>query len=390
MKYTRYTIETTTEAEDVIVSALYDLGIEGVEIEDKIPLSEAEKAGMFVDIPPETGEDDGVAYLRFYLEPPSGKEGDTEKEREALLQAVKEELRDISGYMDAGTLAITEEELADQDYLNNWKQFFHQFMIDDILFIPSWEEEEALKKDGKTLPPLTIRIDPGSAFGTGKHETTRLCIQSLRKVLKTGDRVLDIGTGSGILSLMAYKFGASSVIGTDLDPAAVPACRENLNKNGVAMKGVYQPVCGDPPAERAPGNAFQFIPDKTEILEIEKGSWEQTDDKSTNAAPFELILGNLIDDRRVQDLVGYGRYDVVLANILAEVLIPLIPKIKKALKPGGHCILSGIIGEKEEPVTECLQENGFTIQEISYLGTEPEKDAALPQDRWVGITAQEA
>lgn len=314
MKYNKYAISTTTEAEDVIVSSLYDLGIEGAQIEDKIALTEDEKKGMFVDILPEGPEDDGSACVTFYL--------DAAEDNTELLKEVEAELEDIKTYMNAGSCAISISQTADEDFLNNWKQYFHQFHIDDILFIPSWEET---KPDEDAS--MVIHIDPGTAFGTGMHETTQLCIRALREHVKDGMSVLDVGTGSGVLSIMSYKFGASRAVGTDLDICAIDAVKDNMEQNGLADAG------------------------------------------------FELIIGNIIDDKSVQDQVGYKCYDIVAANILAEVLMPLTPQIKEHIKPGGICIMSGIIDDKEEAVVNTLKENGFDILSVNHQG------------EWVGVVS---
>ena len=316
MKYNKYTITTTTEAEDVISASLMELGIEGVEIEDKVPLSEQDKAAMFVDILPQAEEDNGTAYLSFYL--------DAEEDNTQLLESVREELEDIKGYMDAGECTITCTELQDTDYLNNWKEYFHQFYIDDILIVPSWEEVKEEDSD-----KLIIHIDPGTAFGTGMHETTQLCIRALRKYVNKDTRLLDVGTGSGILSIMAYKFGAAAATGTDLDPCTIDAVQDNMENNGLADAG------------------------------------------------FNLIIGNIIDSKEIQDEAGYD-YDIVTANILAEVLIPLTPVIAGHLKPGGIYITSGIIDDKEQAVADAIRAAGFKILSIDHLG------------EWVGITARKS
>ena len=315
MKYNRYTIKTTTEAEDIISSTLMDLGIDGVEIEDKIPLSEQEKAEMFVDILPQSETDDGVAYLSFYL--------DADEDNSAMLENVRAELEDIKSFMDVGDCTIISAQLQDTDYLNNWKQYFHQFYVDDILIIPSWEEVKP-EDEGKMI----IHIDPGTAFGTGMHETTQLCIRQLRKYVNDDTALLDVGTGSGILSIMAYKFGAASAVGTDLDPCAIEAVQDNMEKNGLSDAG------------------------------------------------FELIIGNIIDSREIQDEVGYDKYDIVVANILAEVLIPLTPVIVDHLKPGGIYITSGIIEDKEKVVTDAVRAAGFEILEVGHQG------------EWISITSK--
>ena len=315
MRYNKYTIKTLTEAEDIVISALVDIGIEGVEIEDKVPLTEEEKAQMFVDILPQGSDDDGIAYLSFYL--------DAEEEQESVLAAVRRELEELKSFLDVGECTITSSETADEDFLNNWKQYFHQFYVDDILIIPSWEEVKAEDRD-----KMIIHIDPGTAFGTGMHETTQLCIRQLRKYVTPDTALLDVGTGSGILSVLAYKFGVRSAIGTDLDICAIDAAKNNMEVNGLKDAG------------------------------------------------FQLLIGNIIDDQRIKDAVGYEKYDIVAANILAEVLVPLTPVIWHQLKPGGIYITSGIIDDKEETVVRALKQAGFEVLEINYQG------------EWVNVTAK--
>lgn len=311
MQYNKYTIKTVTEAEDIISASLAELGIEGIEIDDKIPLTEEELNGMFVDIAPMSQPDDGIAYVSFYL--------DAALDNTEMLENVKAELESLSEFMDIGEATISSSTTKDEDFLNSWKQYFHQFYIDDILFIPSWETPDDQKKS-EDEDELVIHIDPGTAFGTGSHETTRLCIRALRRYIQEGMSVLDVGTGSGILALMAYKFGAGYCIGTDLDPCAVPAVADNMEKNGLKDKN------------------------------------------------YELIIGNIIDDKEVQDKVGYEKYDIVCANILAEVLVPLIPVVKKAIKPGGVLILSGIIEGKEDLIVETLKAAGYEPVEVNADG----------------------
>ncbi len=317
MRYNKYTIKTLAEAEDVVISTISDVGVEGVEIEDKVPLTEAEKAQMFVDILPDCGPNDGTAYLSFYI--------DAEQDDGSILEAVRRELEDLRSFMDIGEGTITSSQTADEDYVNNWKQYFHQFYVDDILIIPSWEDVKAEDTD-----KMVIHIDPGTAFGTGMHETTQLCIRQLRKYVTPETVLLDVGTGSGILSLLAFKFGAKSAIGTDLDICTIEAVRNNMTVNGLAD------------------------------------------------ADFQLLIGNIIDDQAIQDQVGYEKYDIVAANILAEVLVPLTPVIIHQLKPGGIYITSGIIDDKEETVVNAVKAAGLNVLEVTHQG------------EWVSVTAQKA
>ena len=317
MKWKRFRLTTTEEAEDIVIAALSECGIEGVEIVDKAPLTEEEKQQMFVDIPPDAQEDDGIAHLFFYLDP--------EEDHEPVLAQIREELDSLRSFTDIGSGAIDISETEDVDWINNWKQYFRQFTIDeDILVVPSWEEVGEEDKD-----KMILHIDPGTAFGTGMHETTQLCIRQLKKHLKPGDEVLDVGTGSGILSIIACRLGAAHALGTDLDPCAEPAVRENCGSNGIRY-----------------------------------------------GEQMELLLGNLIDDPAVQERVGKERYDVVLANILADVLVPLMPAAAGAMKPGGVCILSGILDGQEERVVQAAEKAGLTVEMITRQG------------EWVGVTCR--
>lgn len=315
MKWNQFRLKTTTEAEDIVSSMLADLGIEGVQIEDKIPLTQQDKEQMFVDILPDIPEDDGVAYLTFYLDP--------DLDAGTILAQVREEMEQMRAYVDVGDATIEESETEDVDWVNNWKQYFHQFYIDDILVIPSWEDVKAEDSD-----KLVIHIDPGTAFGTGMHETTQLCIRALRKYVKNGDLVLDVGCGSGILGMLALKFGAEHSIGTDLDPCALDATHENMEVNGIAKD------------------------------------------------QYEVMIGNIIDDKDVQDAVGYEKYDIVLANILADVLEPLTPVIVHQMKPGAVYITSGIIEDKETVVTEAVKAAGLEVLEVNHQG------------EWVSVVAR--
>ena len=220
MKWNQFRLQTTTQAEDIVSSMLMDLGIQGVQIEDKVPLTKEDKEQMFVDILPDIPEDDGTAYLTFYL--------DEEEDKGTILLNIRKELDKMRAYLDVGACMIEESQTEDVDWVNNWKQYFHQFYIDDILVIPSWEKVEEKDSD-----KLVIHIDPGTAFGTGMHETTQLCIRQLKKYVKDDTVILDVGCGSGILGMLALKFGARYSVGTDLDPCAIDATHENMEVNGI-------------------------------------------------------------------------------------------------------------------------------------------------------------
>ena len=316
MKWKKFRLKTLESAEDIVISALYDCGIEGAQIEDKAPLTESEKAQMFVDIAPVPETDDGIAWLDFYLDPEKDDvDGIMGKVRRAL-----DELREFCD-IGAGTLEISETE--DTDWINNWKQYFKQFYIDDILVIPSWEQVKDEDRD-----KMILHIDPGTAFGTGMHETTQLCIRQLKKYVTPETSLLDVGTGSGILSIIALKLGAAHAVGTDLDPCAVPAVTDNKKANGI------------------PEDAF------------------------------DMIIGNLIDAPEIQRTVGENAYDLVTANILADVLVPLMPAVARAVKPDGVCITSGILQGQEQKVIRAAEKAGLHLVETTQQG------------EWMSVTVQ--
>ena len=328
MKWMRFCVRTRVEAEDILISAMEEIGLCGAEIEDHVPLTAAEKEQMFIDILPPEEENDGSAVVSFFLEEAAAQpdrendgvrllvDGQERTPEEVLrsIRAVIEELRQYSDVIGEGTVTI--EETEDLDWVNNWKQYFHQFWIDDILVIPSWESPQPEEKE----PALIFHMDPGTAFGTGAHETTQLCIRQIRKHMTRGAFLLDVGTGSGILSILSLLFGAREAVCTDLDPCVESAVMDNLRANGV-----------DP-------------------------------------SRLHLILGNLVDDSAVQDEVGFGRYDIVVANILPNVLIPLAPAAARALAPGGCFITSGILEGLEGTVADAMRAAGLTVTDITAQG----------------------
>ena len=316
MKWKKFTLTTTTGAVDLISSMFDEIGIEGIEIEDKIPLTEKETKGMFIDILPDLGPDDGVAKISFYL--------DEEEDAAEVLERVQEGLDELSAFTDLGARTIAASETEDKDWINNWKQYFKPFTVDNILIKPTWEEIPDEHKE-----KLLIQIDPGTAFGTGMHETTQLCIRQLQKYVTEESRVLDVGTGSGILGIAALKLGAKKVQGTDLDENSITAVKENLESNGISQE------------------------------------------------QFSILQGNIIDDQKVQEWAGYEQYDIAVANILADVIILLQKEIPVHIKHGGVFITSGIINMKEEAVLEAFAGNEeFEVLEVTRQG------------EWVSITAR--
>lgn len=325
MRWKKYTIETTTAAEDFMSTMLMELGIEGIEIEDNIPLSKEDQSDMFIDFLPELPPDEGISHVSFYIE-------DDGSDQTGLLKQVKTGLENLRSMVEVGSGVISSSETEDLDWINNWKKYFSSFTIEDILIKPTWEEQKEEDKD-----KFLIEIDPGISFGTGKHETTQLCIRQLLKYIRGNNeytpdektpKVLDVGCGSGILSIVALKLGAREVVGTDLDADCMISTRDNMEVNHL-------------------------------------------DD-----ALGTFYVGNLIDDEELQKKVGTEEYDIVVANILADVIIPMAPVIPDRLKKGGYFITSGIIDFKEQEVKNAIEAAGLKVVEINHQG------------EWVNITAQ--
>ncbi len=317
MKWKKYTIETTTAAEDYMASMLMELGIEGIEIEDNVPLTKADQADMFIDFLPELPPDEGISHVSFYIE-------DDGVDYTELLKQVKIALEELRDMVEVGSGEITSSETEDLDWINNWKKYFTSFTIGNILIKPTWEE---LKEEDKDK--FLIEIDPGISFGTGKHETTQLCIKELVKYIgEEHPKVLDVGCGSGILSIVALKLGAREVVGTDIDADCMISTKENMEVNHL------------------------------------------------DAALGTFYVGNLIDDVELQEKVGTEEYEIVVANILADVIIPMAPVIPARLKKGGYFITSGIIDFKENEVKEAIEAAGLEIVQINHQG------------EWVNITAR--
>ncbi len=307
MKWIRFTLDTHTDAVDMLSYMLDEIGVEGIEIEDHLPLSEEDKKKMFVDILPDPEDNDGTAKVHFYMEP---ENCDSEK----VMIQVQNIFQEIKPFCEIGKGTISLSETEDKDWINNWKTFFKPFRAaDDIVIKPTWEEYKK-EKDSDIL----IEIDPGIAFGTGSHETTKLCIQALDKYVKNGDSVLDVGCGSGILSIAALKLGAKHATAIDIDEVAVKVAAENM--------------------------AVNHIP----------------------SSDYTLYDGDLISNAFLKVKAGTG-HDIVVANILADVIIPLTGVVKPHLKKGGLYITSGIIDMKEAEVREALLENGFEILDVTYM-----------------------
>lgn len=316
MKWNKYRLATTTEAVDLISYTLAEMGIEGIEIEDKVPLSEEDKKRMFIDLLPDLEEDDGKAYISFYIEP--------EKDHDSTLEEVQAAVRELADFVDIGEAAIEKSQTEDIDWMNNWKKYWKPFKVDEHIIIkPTWETVEDVPED-----TLVVELDPGTAFGTGTHHTTRLCITQLKKYMQPGQSILDVGCGSGILSIIALLLGAKEASATDVDVHAVEAALENAGVNGI-----------------------------------------QSD-------VYTVLTGDVISDEDFRHRVGEHKFDMVLANIFAEIIIPLSGVVKEMMRPGALFITSGIIDEREEDVRKALTENGFEIMEVTHSGG------------WVSFTAK--
>lgn len=316
MKWNKYTLTTTTEAVDLISYTLNEMGIEGIEIEDKIPLTDEEKRQMFIDILPDLGPDDGVAYVSFYIEP--------EDDKPETIKEVLDAVHELKDFVDIGQATIVRTQTADEDWMNNWKKYWKPFKVDEKIWIkPTWETIQAVEED-----ELVVELDPGTSFGTGMHHTTRLCITQLKKYLKPEYKLFDVGCGSGILSIIGVLLGVSEAAATDVDAHAVEAAIENAGVNKLDM------------------------------------------------SKYRVETGDIITDEAFRKSMGEKKYDIVVANILADIIIPLSAVIKDNMKPGALFISSGIIDMKEEAVRKALLSNGFEIVEVTKSG------------EWVSFTAR--
>ena len=417
MKWRKYTIHTTTEAEDLVSMMLMELGVEGVEIEDNVPLSEADTKGMFIDILPETGPDDGTSRLSFYLhireDENAGDVGDgpsdgtgqiksgqadaaaemedlsqdasedrsysiadrlwTEVEISDLMQSVRDNLEEMRNYIDVGEARIEEGITEETDWRDNWKAFFKPVKAGSFLIKPTWETvpEEYIKEmeDGSLK---VIEIDPGTAFGTGSHETTQLCLKALECYLQSGDKVLDIGTGSGILGIAALKAGAGYVAATELDEQCEPSIMDNTGFNNISeeeFRLFIGNIIGDEAFKEnvlssidASGNTDNTC-NTGNVGNAENagnvGNAGKTEDKSSGSCGIK------------NDTPGGRKFDIVIANILAPVICMLAGagEADSLIKTGGIFITSGIIDEKLEDVVNAFKSNpAWEILEVNEQG----------------------
>ena len=313
MKWNKFRLRTTTQAEDIVSSILMDLGIQGIEIEDKIPLTAREKEQMFVDILPDGPADDGIAYLSFFVEEKENgllEVAGEDKTSEQLLAEIREELSGLQEFMDIGEGTVSVDETEDIDWINNWKQYFHPLSIGEkFLICPSWEK---VPGEGRTV----IEIDPACSFGTGRHETTALCLEELEKQDIAGKDVLDMGCGSGILGIAALKLGAKHVDAVDIDMVATRIAGENAEKNGIP-EGL-----------------------------------------------MDIYCGNILTDGTLCESLVQNSYSLILANIVADIISDMLPFFARCLDAQGHMICSGIISPHRDFVVDALGKAGFVIESI--------------------------
>ncbi|MDR0963803.1 MAG: 50S ribosomal protein L11 methyltransferase [Clostridium sp.] len=385
MKWTKFRVETRAESEDIIISALYDLGFEGAQIEDKQPLTAMDKERMFVDILPMEEEDDGNAFLSFYI--PQKEDGTLDfcvndqliacetpgdsMTADQIVDLIQATLTELSAYTPIGSGQITVEETLDLDWINNWKQYFHSFQIDDLWIVPSWEELPAENQMHGESPKI-LRIDPGTAFGTGMHETTKMCIRELLRLVRPNTTLLDVGTGSGILSIVAILCGATHVDATDLDECVLDALPDNCEKNNIPGDRIHLhmgnlltdgTLCQNllQSLSRHHSNSFEICSDFACVNAMQRTS--------------EIPVADLIHETNASNGTISLGYDFICANILAQVLVPLTPIAAGLLKPGGYYLTSGILSEKQEDVLEAIKQSGLSVVQINTLG------------EWVQITA---
>ena len=347
MIWKKLTIETSVEAVDLLSEFLNDNGAEGVLIEDNVPLTEDELKEMFVDVPLMAGDDDGSAKVSCFLK--------SDEEVERIKALVIEEMNRLEEFLPVGSKNIMLTDTTDDTTWNdNWKQYYKPFRLYDNLVIePVWSEFPDKKDTDKV-----IKIESVMAFGTGTHETTKLCLGQLEKYINKADKpsVFDIGCGSGILSIAAVVMGAGYVHGLDIDPQAVESSKINAEANGFSSDRI----------DFSAGNLLSknFIGEK--MTDDEKEAYKNGSLGSGISTPFtpaemvDLSLGG-------EDSIPARKYNIVVANILADVIIPLSGVVRDYLEPDGIFITSGIIDTREDDVKKALTDNGFEILDVVHM-----------------------
>lgn len=316
MIWTVGTIETTHAAAETLGALLCDTGAGGVEIIDPEEYKRLLERGLIRhDFIAEGALHDESVAVRFFL-PQTGDYEGVRRVAEALLGELRERAPDFYG-----SLRIRYDTIRDEDFENNWKAYYHAFEVGSRLAVkPSWESYQGA--EGRAV----LEIDPKLAFGTGTHATTKLCLEWLEREIGGGERVLDLGCGSGILSVAALLLGAAEAVAVDIDPVAAATARDNAGRNGVGER--YGALCAD-----------------------------------------------LLSDSEAVKSIG-GGFDIIAANIVADVVMALAPLFWDKLRPGGRVVASGIIEDRAAEVEAALREQGLVVLERSE------------QDGWVALTAK--
>lgn len=322
MEWIETKIYTSEDAIEAVCAMLMETGVTGVQIDNpeevKTFIKESSKYWDYVGEELINQKERPVSITAYVSNNPYGME------IFAKIKEGVERLKTINAGIDMGSLAIETSCSDDEIWLNKWKEYYKPLKIGKgVIVVPIWEEN--FDSDGRSV----IKINPGHVFGTGLHQTTQLCIEGLEKYLKNNDKVLDLGCGSGILSVAALILGADTAFAVDIDENAVKTAYENAQYNHIYKDR------------------------------------------------YTVVSGNAIEDKKLRDMIGYEKYDIITANIIADVIISFAPLVKKHIKKGGIFISSGIIKDREKEVSDVLYENGFTILEKSF------------KDEWVSITAKE-
>ena len=305
MKWLELAVYTTDAGIDAVSAALTGVGITGLSIEESHESAFAflKEAAVFWDFADMDKIGVDTPCVKGYL-------ADVPENRPIADDAKRaiERLRSLDLGYDLGSLAFTVVSVDEEDWANNWKKYYKPLEIGErLLVLPSWEPQPDTDR-------TVLKLDPGMAFGTGAHHTTRMCLEFLEKTVRQGDVMLDLGCGSGILSIASLLLGARSAIAVDIDPIAEKIAYENAAMNGITPE------------------------------------------------TFRVLIGNVLSDAAVQQAIA-GKYPVVAANIVADVIIALCPLAKALVAEGGVFIVSGIIDERVEDVTAALTANGFRVEE---------------------------
>lgn len=313
MNWTKVTVYTTSDGIEPVSGRLYQLGLQGLQIEDKQDFAEfLEDNTPYWDLVDEdlrVQMQDCETRVMVYLE-----EDETLPDTLAGIRASMQELKQSDGRGIYGRLEIGTEGVRQEDWANNWRQFFKPLPVGRrVLIQPEWEPDCASSER------VVFRIEPGMTFGTGTHQSTQLCIKALEDCIVDGESVLDIGCGTGILSIIALLLGAEAATALDIDPAAEHIAYENAARNGIG-RDRYTVLCGD-----------------------------------------------VLTDTALQKRIA-GQYDVVVANIVADVIIALLPLAQTMVKPGGTFLCSGIIEQRLPDVLDALEHSDLTVQIVEQDG----------------------